>query len=685
MKKINRFFLLSLLGTLALSGCGVNSNQKNSGSDIVPSSNDTGSSDTGTSDVDPGTSDTGTSTDTGASDSGTTDTNPGTDTDTTTETSKDPEPGDYGHVIKGYVHDPKSLIDIVYLCENEDDEVAEAIYPNQEGTSTYYTLFYGWYCIVNLKNNGYYTATGLNIDGVNYPASDYCVTFKVQVEDLSDYFLSITPTYEDTTPVLGEYTFDVSETSHLSATLYAADKVTRITSADRDDVVYVKVESDSEDYSVKEVQVTSLKVDIGSQEKTTVKYDSASDMYYFTTPYAYNKVVHVNLLELNNTLLKGTNIAGTYLTLSISSASTVFTQFDDRYLKINNGGEMELGSKNSNGTSRKDNVIELKDGNVLYTESYNSPIYGDNFILTNEDGDFGIRSPFGGYDVLAVKKQAVDDLDGIYTVTGERMQIEGAIYVSVKVYRDGALYATAFLDYGTKKALFNPTYTMLKGDEITDTMVLYTVESGDTKLVIGSNGTGTYKSRCFMGNIYGTYTWDSFTLFVGGNFKATYGDEEFDYVADGNVLTLTKDFRTLTITVDNSNRTFVVNKDIDNKVTLPEFAGRAFRNTTCFEDDYLWYGFYVIFSSEEMTLSCAGASNYNLDMDHCNTQQYMKNENVAYTYDADTLIVSANLVVKGGSTKTVELTWTGTAFLLSSKVVGNGSFYETTGTLTEVK
>ena len=585
-----------------------------------------------------------------------------------------------GKAIKGYVHDEKGLITSVEHSLN--DTVTYPTLISQSGSS-YYEFVYGATVTMTLEDKDDYVVTGLNVDGTDYKINDKgVVSFKVELDDFSDFFLDIRPTYKDNTPLTGDYVFEINGTSHLSATCYAADKTTKIVGTNRDDVVYVKVESDSEDFSVKKVEIATTSSDIGTLNKITASYDSASDMYYFRTPYAHDNVVRVNLYELNNTLLKGTNVSGTYLTVGISLASTTFTSFDDRYFTINDGGEMSLGSKNSNGTSRTDIVTEVREGGVLYTESYNSPVYGENLIFASEDGSAGIRTPFTSYDFLAVKKQSDSDLDGIYTVAGERMVIDTKAYIAIRVYRNDVEYATAFIDYAKKDVYFNPKVTMLNGNEITDAQAVYSI--GD--FVIGYNGTGTYKGRCIMGELYGLYTNDKDTLFVSGEYKATYNDEEFDYTYENSVVTLTKDARTVVIRVDLEARTFTVESDeVDEGITLPEFAGKRYRANFCFEDDNAYYGFYLEFSATTMTLSCVGASDYNLDMEHCSTKQFAYNENVTYTFDASTKKVTANLVVKGGSTKAVVFTYTGTSFKVSSSVLGGGSFYGTTATLTEIK
>ena len=611
MRKINRFLLLSVLSALTLTGCGTKSNSGN-GSDTTPTS-DTGSTDTnpGTTDTDPGTTDT--TPDTTDTNTDTDTTTPeeqditvtlnnlssdvvnvsvdktivkadeqvvvtvtsidkGYDVIIVRFTRSDEEAISFtnagvnqyslvvpangiinvsaevqGKDIQGYLHDDKGLV--AETAYQTVDGVTKELTLEVDGKNTYWTFVYGATVKVQLAEKDDYVPTALNVDGTDYTLDEEgYATFKVEVEDYDDFFLDIRPVYEDNSPLTGDYAFEINETSHLSATVYAENGTTRIVGTNVNDIVYVKVVSDDEDYSVKKVEVETRSSDVGGANKLEATYDSGLDMYRFKVPYAYNKLVKINLYELNNSLLRGTGVAGTYLTVGISAASHVFSEFDDRYFTVNDGGEMSLGSKNPNAPARTDTVTEVREGGVLYTDSYNSPRYGDKLFFGSEDGSYAIRTPFTSYDFIAVKKQSVDDLDSIYTVAGERMSIDGTYYLAFRFYRSGEEYATAFMDYAKKTVLFNPDFAMLNGDEITDDKAVYTL--GD-EIVIGYNGEGGNSARCFMGDVYGTYTNGESTLFVGGLYKATYDNEEFDYVAEGTTLTLTKDGRTVVIEVNN--------------------------------------------------------------------------------------------------------------------------------------
>ena len=163
----------------------------------------------------------------------------------------------------------------------------------------------------------------------------------------------------------------------------------------------------------------------------------------------------------------------------------------------------------------------------------------------------------------------------------------------------------------------------------------------------------------------------------------SYLDIEFDYVVDGANITLTKGARKIVINIDLEAKTFSVISDEENQITLPEFAGNKYRNTSCFENDAAYIGMYLEFSSTEMKLSCCVAADYNLDMDHCGVQRIMRNENVSYTYDESTKTVTAVMTVGGGATASVNMIYTGKAFKVTSdSIKGTSNLYTgNTGTL----
>ena len=592
-----------------------------------------------------------------------------------------------GKTIKGYVRDEKQLIESVSISNG--DGTYKTLTSNIENDVIYYDFVYGETVKIQFHDNGNYVPSTLSVDEQTITVTNYEVTFKAELEDFEYFFLSLNVNYIDNTPVTGEYTLDIVSSAHVSGEAYSDIECTKsINSVDQGVTVYIKAKSSSEDYDIREVKVSTVISDTGKVDSNTVvKYDETHDVYYFVAPYSYNKVIKISFDELNNLLLRDYDLEGTYYPILVSSATKTFTEFDDTtILTVDNGGEIKHLKTSNNELYHSAYVNEVRDGNLLYTKTYKSLYFGENIIFASVN-EAELISPFTTYDYIFIRNTGSDDSLSNYSLYGERMTIGEQVLVVLEIHRLDKLYATVLINYTEQSIIFNPKINFIQGEHVSDTKCLYEITLQDETLVIGTNGEGGYTSRCILTGPYGYYRNGDDTLFIGGEYVATYLDIEFDYVIDGTNITLTKGARKIVINLDLEAKTFSVISDEENQITLPEFAGNKYRNTSCFGNDVAYIGMYLEFSSTEMKLSCCVAADYNLDMDHCSSQRIMRNENVTYTYDESTKTVTAIMTVGGGATASVNMIYTGKAFKVTSdSIKGTSNLYTgNTGTLSLYK
>lgn len=592
-----------------------------------------------------------------------------------------------GKEIKAYFTAEHGLLDGNPQMSTDGGETYSSVsVAGKEEGRDYYNFKYGSKVKFQFTSNESYVVTGMKVDGVLYKADDKgCVSFDVKIDDFDFFFLDLKVEYEYLKPVGGEYELKIVNSAHITAKAYKEDKKTELAGSNQNDVVYLNVKSSSEDYSVREIKVTSPTSDIGGASETAVtKIDS--EWYSFKTPYSYSKVVTITIVEANNTVLKNCDAVGSYMVVTIASSVSNIDSFDDLSMTLTADGALTM-------SNNRNELIVGYNGTSLMTDatsSYELP-YGKNFIVGCFDGDRGIKSPFGGYNYIFIKKDNASDPVAEYKIYGEQfVSTDNHKYVAIEVEHNDKTHACAFFDLTTNSCFFGVTYNFIEGEHINDDMLVYEVLSNDgTKVcVIGSNGVGTNKSRCTLGDYYGTYTCDEYTLVIKGTIKAIYNGIEYNYSINESTITLKNSEKEIVLSLDNGKRTFSKISERDLSITLPPFAGKAFRNIYAFPGKESWEvekGFYVCFSATELKLSCVCACNYNLDLDHCDTQLQMKNVDVEYEYDETTHIISCTLVCYQNAVKQVYMEYKDNCIYVSSQEIGNGKYANTTAKLTEIK
>jgi len=596
-----------------------------------------------------------------------------------------------GVAIRGFITDEHGLINgNPFMSTDNGATFIELTEKSTYESIDYYTFEYGALIKFTLAQVGDYIPTGLSVDGTNYTVNNnYEVTFKVVLEDLQYDFINIVPTYKYDGAPTGAYEIEVRNSTHLTAQVYwSAEDTHPATTIDKDINAVVRITTSDERYECREIEIKYF----NTTETTSAKTMKASfvevdeDSYWaFKVPYSGANKIIITVSEADTSLLKDLNLGGTYLTFKVSPAVYKISSFDSDVVTLSNSGDLKIYS----GDNLKNyDTINSYDSKELKTITHQSYVYGtDCFMFSTDSSSTGmISSSFGSYNTFCIKKENASDSVNDYSIDAERFVVDNNAYVVYSVYHGTKLINSGFAEMNAKTVYFNSDINLISGESATADKAVYTITKDSSTLkVIGYNGTGGNTNRCFLGDYYGYYGTNN-ELFIFGSLSAMYDNTTFNYELSDNRITLTTAERKVVIDI-NLDKTITVISDESLVVTLPVFAGYAFRNNYAFEDDYVYYGFYIEFSSSAQTLSCVGASNYNLDLTNCGTQQFAKNIDVAYTYDEASCTISAYLQVKDKSTKLVTMTYVAGSpnkIKLSSSVIGSGKLYSTTASLSQI-
>lgn len=596
-----------------------------------------------------------------------------------------------GQDIKGYIQEdkfnlingnPEMSIDggkTYQVVDNKDVEYG----------LTYYTFKYGSKVRFSLNKVDNHVPTGIKIDDTSYPIdTNNMVVCDILVEDYNYFFVNIVVLYKDEGAPIGEYSLQINNSEHLTASVYwGKDGIYPATTINEGVDAVVRISStEPERYTPRKVEYKyfyTTETTSGATGEAKFVSDETGDYFTFKVPTCPAKLIIINIYESDESLLKDLKLAGTYLTFSTSLGSGQITSFDSKYVCVTNSGDICICSKN--GDISRSDVINSFDEKQLNSVSHHSYNYGKDSILISTDGDTGIGSSFGSYNTFCIKKNNITDNDEDYSIQAEQFKIDQKIYIVYEVKYNGALYQSGFFEMSNKIAYFNSNLNYIYGSSLLGNEVLYEIIKNDSVIkVIGYNGNGGKDNRCFMSLYYGEYFYNDIYLRIHGSLNAVYKDESMNYTMNDNLITLTSSTKEAVLSL-NSDHTFTIISEREIVVSLPEFAGKKYRNNYAFEDDIVYLGFYIEFSSSDLKLSCVVASDYNLDMNHCSSQLRVKNVDVNYTFDETTGIISSYMTVADKSTKLVTMEFVNGVIKISSKVIGAGKFYDTTATITEIK
>lgn len=473
--------------------------------------------------------------------------------------------------VRAYIHDEKSLF--VSIEEQIDGEFVTVTDKGSEEGVDYYNVIDGALIRVTLKDEGYFIATGLEINGLDTIDVDENkqVVFTADTGDLE--YLSLTPIYDDETP--GDYTLDIKNTTHLTVKAYKDDKFAKeITAANQGDKIYLVVTADDEDYFCSEMSCKRITSDIGSPIIEEIKYDESLGCFVLTVPYAYDKKITIIPTERNNALLRDTDIPGTYLTVWLTTA-TKSIDFNDKIIVVDDSGYM--ASYYGDNVVRSDYITSYTDS-TFYTESYHTIPYGKNYIFTNDRNSGAFYDPsFENFDILCVKKVNATDSNNSYTIDGERFKLDDKTYAIMVIYHNDVEYFSFFVDYSNKKIYNDISIKMIYGEKFTDNKAMYTVSDGVNDLIaVSYTGDGGVNNRIPLISPYGVYSGDNGDLLIANDVNSYYDGVDFVYSIEENTVTLTNADRTVVINIDKDNFTYEVVSDKEDKKEIPDLKNKVF-------------------------------------------------------------------------------------------------------------
>ena len=528
---------------------------------------------------------------------------------------------------KMYVHDAKGLIK--EIAEKIDNNFTPLTNPLVEDGVTYYNVTLGNEIRVKLEANGYLIPTSLSINGEDQNVDDNgYVTF---VADKGDYdFISITPNYRDDTPIIKDYLLDIQNSSHITLKAYLdKDCTTATNSVDQGDVVYFKATSSDDSYFCRGLTYKRVTSDLGGVETNEASYDSSKDVFYFTTPYAYDKKITVCPTEGNSKLLDGNKVVGDYFLVPISGSTGVINSFDaTKDLTVATSGAITLRRDN---TVTKQAQVKTVYDDSLYTEDYATLIYGDRYLFAS---DYELKSPFDTYDIMCIQKENSTDTRDMYTVDGERFVINGVTHLVLQVYKDTKLYVSFYINYTTKELHEDVVVKMLSGEHVYDARAMYTVSKGTDELLgVRYIGEGGYRLRAEIVDPYGVYEDDKGnTLVIPNEDNAVYDNTDFVAVISGTTVTLTTGTRRVVVTINISAKTFTVVSDEEIASSFPNLKGLVFTGNYYSGWDECDYNLTITFNNYESESDCkahlkdGGTGKYQADL--------------GVSYDADTNVIT---------------------------------------------
>lgn len=566
--------------------------------------------------------------------------------------------------VKAYINDEYSLFKSIeqldkgsyVACTDSGYEEGVLFYNVKENISTR----------IKLEANEYIVPTGIVMNEVTYAIDDDgYVTFN---SDKTFYdALYVTVKYKNTAPSDVGYLLNVTNTDHITLKLYDSDDLTHeIDHCELNKYVYIKAEISSTDFFVKRMYTERAPDYIGSPVIEDATYIADKDLYSFQVKTAYNEIIKIHVTEGDNTLLKDTDLVGEYLSVWFTTATKVINDFQKNGATHNNliveqSGHLTYCPQFT--SPRVDNVTSYT-SDTLELKSHHTIIYGKDYILANVNCDNGFMEPFGSnYDVFFIKKQSDSDANGIYSIAGERIKLNGTDYIIIRIYRSGAEYHNFVFDYTNKKIYQDLEFKIIYGEEITDQQVIYEIkDNGVTFLGISYIYDGGINNRIPLVSPYGVYQGDKGEFVLANSIVGIYDGVKFVAVLDGNTVTLTVSDRKVVLTLDTDKFTYTVVSDEEVTSSIPDLHNKVFSGNfySKFDEEY----FDATFAFNDYTGDDDIRVKITINLGY--TKYYAWFD---VTYDLDTNIISCKIDLASQAYKWITEEKTITALMSTGKLV----------------
>lgn len=539
------------------------------------------------------------------------------------------------------------------------------------------------------------TDVTLNGESVGEPtidgSGDYVYSFLMPA---SQAVLAITADFDthDITVTASSHFTATTELITAAATTGDPDVETAITSSYAGQKVYIKTNAtevqdatDSKYYQLSAPTASYITKDSSGNDVTnavTVSYDSTKALYYFTMPkYA----VTVTLNEALETY-HGEAFVGTYYGGYNGNTSTK--------MSIDVTGAIVWDS----GSYKTSDVAITKNNDGTVSGSFKLVRYGTTYVYT-----FAIKGDFLGLYYVE-EGGTLSSTSNVYIMTKNTAAPKAAAYASdstnktylYSITPNGATDASfVYFDMTAKTFKFGVLVTLIKGTTWTDSGSRIKIMDGTTEIGVYDIGGSTYSrtmTKVASDAVAGSYKLASATedtLSLDGYGIATYNGVTGTYtvVSATQVTVVTSvsgTVTTTTIDLDTTAKTYAVN-GTPVSVTLPEFAGSSYRNSTInyrewMNDSYQTDGvgtFAFSATASTLTFTLTNPDGYEFGASGYPTK--ITRSDIAYTYDATAKTVTFTMNDSQGTSTVFTLTYDATAKTMTmDKNFGTKSNYAIT-------
>lgn len=497
--------------------------------------------------------------------------------------------------IKGYITDKKGLISGNPYEKVGDGDWVEVDNKQEMDDTIIYTFTYGASVKFKLDTVGYFVPTGLDVNGYNHSCDDNKeVTFNAIVDDPDSpllYSLDIEVKYKDVTPKTGEYDFVVTESAHISLSFLDETKSVNINSADRGDVCFIVPEVSDENYGVKTLVGYSFLTNDTIQHKTYFDILKQADgSYKFICPFSADtsKKIFFEVTEIDMGKFKGHKLVGDYAvvrTFSLSESSMYINEFQkDTLLTFDGSGTITYKDAIAYASDANEGVLTASMGTSNFTG-----YYGDNILVLGAPSSSGAGASF----ITPLSQGSTDLIIAIKMLPGLLLEnisfdnfvyvIEGNTYAVFTFYVGESLYASCFIDVGSKLVVPDISTAQYLGDKLDCQKSVFEVfyPNESTIMNVGYVNDGGKGNRTFITMRDNGYHDDDHSLVFINDDNAIYDEYTCKITStEGNDIVLDAPTRHIEITLDPVTLTFVVTEEHEVIPKELDIANKTFTGTS---------------------------------------------------------------------------------------------------------
>lgn len=470
--------------------------------------------------------------------------------------------------INAYINvDTHNLVDKVFE-KNGDEDFKEVAIAETLDNVPVYSFSYGATVKIILKDNGYFVATGIKVNDQTFECVNGEVVFLAVVDDPDDplmNFLDIEVLFMDTTPIVGDYTIEVSEPAHISLVFKYADNGQETKGCSQGDkIIIVPVASDP-DYEIKTIVGYSYTTNDTILHKTyfdILKNDDGT--YHFTCPFSHEafNAIYIEATEANNTAFKGHELVGDYAvvrTYGLSESSSYINSFEkDVIMSFASSGEITYKEEIAYASDAENGVV-----NAMFTTSSIKGYYGDNLLVLGQSGS-------GQSIITPLTQDSTDLIIGVKLTSGMEVsdfvidsfvfKVESSIYGVFSFYYDGKLYASCYVDVTNKTITTGLDVKQYLGTRLDDQKTVFELfdDKNNSVVHVGFKNDGGKGNYVFITSRQNGYVDANHSLVFTSDDTAIYDDYVCKVTGSGNDIVLDAPTKHIEITLDPTTLTYIV-------------------------------------------------------------------------------------------------------------------------------